>query len=43
MISVMENKKQNNYADTQDEESRIDEIVYKLYDLTKDEIKIIEE
>ena len=43
VISVMENKKQNNYADTQDEESRIDEIVYKLYDLTKDEIKIIEE
>ncbi|MBA7538375.1 hypothetical protein ES705_30650 [subsurface metagenome] len=29
--------------DTDDEEKQIDQLVYKLYDLTKDEIAVVEE
>lgn len=36
-------KKQNNQADTSKLETEIDEMIYKLYDLTLDEIKIIED
>ena len=35
-------KKQNHQADTSELEDEIDKLVYKLYDLTPDEIKIIE-
>lgn len=37
---ILENKKQN--IDTSDLERKIDEMVYKLYDLTPEEITIIE-
>jgi len=37
---ILENKKRN--IDTTDLEKKIDEMVYKLYDLTEEEIKIIE-
>ena len=36
-------KKQNEDADTKYLESRIDQLVYKLYDLTPEEIEIIKE
>jgi len=36
-------KKKNPEANTMDFEHAIDEIVYELYGLTKDEIKIVEE
>ena len=42
VTSVMKQKNLNNHADTQNEESKIDEIVYQLYNLSKDEISIIE-
>jgi len=35
-------KKQNKNTDTKDLENQIDQLVYKLYDLTDEEIKIIE-
>jgi hypothetical protein len=35
-------KKDNNSADTESLESKIDLLVYQLYDLTEEEIKIIE-
>jgi very-short-patch-repair endonuclease/type II restriction/modification system DNA methylase subunit YeeA len=35
-------KKQNSSADTTDLENQIDQLVYKLYDLTEEEIKIVE-
>lgn len=40
---VMKQKNLDNHADTQNEESKIDEIVYQLYNLSKDEIRIIEQ
>ena len=42
VVSVMKQKSIDNHADTQNEESKIDEIVYQLYNLSKDEIRIIE-
>jgi Alw26I/Eco31I/Esp3I family type II restriction m6 adenine DNA methyltransferase len=42
VTSVMKQKNIDNHADTQNEESKIDEIVYQLYNLSKDEIRIIE-
>jgi len=39
---IVEAKKQNKNADTSNWEREIDELVYKLYDLTEEEIKIIE-
>ncbi len=39
---ILETKKQNHDADTSHLEREIDHLVYKLYDLTDDEIKIIE-
>ncbi|MDP2893156.1 MAG: hypothetical protein Q8N78_02160 [Sulfurimonas sp.] len=36
------NSRQNPHADTSELETKIDELVYKLYDLTDEEIKIIE-
>ena len=35
-------KKQNSTVDTKDIENQIDQFVYQLYDLTKEEIEIIE-
>ena len=35
-------KQHNSSADTADLENQIDQLVYKLYDLTEEEIKIIE-
>jgi len=40
---IIKAKKQDKNADTTQWEREIDELVYKLYDLTEDEIKIIEE
>ena len=37
---IIENKKEG--IDTEEEESEIDRIVYGLYDLTEEEIRIIE-
>ncbi len=39
----MSTKKQNPSADTTDLENQIDQLVYQLYDLTEEEIKIIEQ
>lgn len=39
---VLSNKQKDNKADTLDLENQIDQLVYKLYDLTEEEIKIIE-
>jgi adenine-specific DNA-methyltransferase len=39
---VIELKKQNPSADTSDLENQIDQLVYQLYELTEEEIKIIE-
>jgi hypothetical protein len=39
---IIEAKKQNSSADTTDLETQIDQLVYKLYELTEEEIKIIE-
>lgn len=39
---ILSAKKQNPQADTNSLEKEIDQLVYKLYDLTEDEIKIIE-
>jgi hypothetical protein len=40
---ILAAKKQNPQTDTSEWENEIDELVYRLYDLTEDEIKIIEE
>ena len=40
--SILAKKKQNPQADTSVEESAIDQLVYKLYELSEDEIKLIE-
>jgi len=40
--NILEAKKQNPQADTRDLEQEIDNLVYKLYGLTEEEIKIIE-
>ena len=42
VTSIIKQKNLDNHADTQNEESKIDEIVYQLYNLSKDEIRIIE-
>jgi hypothetical protein len=39
---VIRSKKQNPSADTTDLENQIDQLVYQLYDLTEEEIEIIE-
>jgi adenine-specific DNA-methyltransferase len=39
---ISEIKQQNNETDTTELENQINEIFYKLYSLTKDEIKMIE-
>ena len=40
--SILAKKKKNPQADTSVEESAIDQLVYKLYELSEDEIKLIE-
>ena len=40
--TILTKKKQNPQADTSVEESAIDQLVYKLYELSEDEIKLIE-
>lgn len=42
VIRVMDHKKQNPSANTSKLESQIDQLVYQLYDLTEEEIEIIE-
>ncbi len=42
VTSVMKQKNLDNHADTQNEESKIDDIIYQLYNLSKDEISILE-
>jgi len=39
---ILTKKSQDNSADTTDLESKIDALVYKLYELTEEEIKTIE-
>ena len=39
---TLEEKKQNPYADTTSLESEIDQLVYALYELTEEEIEIVE-
>jgi len=39
---ILEQKRGNPDADTRDLERAIDELVYRLYDLTDDEIRLIE-
>jgi hypothetical protein len=39
---ILDRKKYNNLADTTDLENQIDQLVYKLYELTDEEIKIVE-
>jgi hypothetical protein len=39
---ILSEKKQNPIADTTELESKIDQLVYQLYDLTEEEIKIVE-
>lgn len=40
---ILEIKKENSEADTSELEEKIDQLVYELYDLTDEEIKVIEE
>ena len=40
--NIIEEKKQNPLADTTDLENQIDQLVYQLYDLTEEEIQIVE-
>ena len=42
VIKVMEQKKLNEKTDTAELESQIDQLIYQLYELTEEEIKIIE-
>jgi hypothetical protein len=39
---ILAAKKQNPQADTSEWENEIDRLVYRLYDLTEEEVKIIE-
>jgi hypothetical protein len=39
---ILEAKKENPQADTIELEREIDNLVYRLYDLTEDEIKLVE-
>jgi type II restriction/modification system DNA methylase subunit YeeA len=39
---ILTKKSQNYSADTKDLENQIDQLVYQLYDLTEEEIKIVE-
>jgi len=39
---ILSEKKQNPIADTTELESKIDQLIYQLYDLTEEEIKIVE-
>jgi len=39
---ILEAKKENPQADTSELEREIDNLVYRLYDLTEDEIKLVE-
>jgi len=41
--SVIDEKKQNPDADTTDLEAEIDRLVYELYDLSEEEIAVVEE
>lgn len=43
VIKVMESKKENSKADTTAFEGQINQLVYQLYDLTEEEIAIVEE
>ena len=43
VTTIIEKKNSDNYVDTQDEESKIDDIVYQLYNLTNKERQVIEE
>jgi type II restriction/modification system DNA methylase subunit YeeA len=40
--SILNNKKKDIKADTTDLENQIDQLVYQLYELTEEEIKIVE-
>jgi hypothetical protein len=40
---ILKAKQANPAADVSTQEREIDELVYRLYDLSKDEIKIVEE
>ena len=42
VIKVMEQKKLHEKTDTTDFENQIDQLVYELYGLTEEEIKIVE-
>ena len=42
MNRLLAQKRGNPHADTRDLERAIDELVYRLYDLTPDEIRLIE-
>jgi len=42
VVNILTAKKKNKNADTSKWEREIDSLFYKLYDLTEDEIKIIE-
>lgn len=42
VLTIMKKKNSNIYSDTQNEESRIDDIVYQLYNLENEEISVIE-
>ncbi len=39
---ILDAKRENPQADTSELEGEIDDLVYKLYDLSKDEIRIVE-
>lgn len=41
-IKILSAKKADSTADTSDFEAKIDKLVYELYGLTEDEIKIVE-
>ena len=43
MDEILSIKKVNNLADTQGLESQLDQLIYKLYNLTTEEIETIEE
>ena len=43
VIQILDKKKKDSCANTSDMESLIDKFVYQLYNLTKDEITIIEQ
>ncbi len=43
VLEILAKKSQDNSAETKDSENEIDQLVYQLYELTAEEIKIIEE